>query len=102
MLQLSPHEVHLDKSVKVWWECLKVTYVKCMFCTWQFHFAQVDTSSVQAEEVWTGITYAVAASMIQEVILYILQFLFTTLIKIDKCRACHYFELNGHMGNHLA
>jgi len=27
---------------------------------------QVDTSSLQAEEVWTGITYAVAASMIQE------------------------------------
>ena len=27
---------------------------------------KVDTSSVQAEEVWTGITYAVAASMIQE------------------------------------
>ena len=28
---------------------------------------QVDTSSLQAEEVWTGVTYAVAASMIQEV-----------------------------------
>lgn len=27
---------------------------------------QVDTSSLQAEEVWTGITYAVAAAMIQE------------------------------------
>ena len=28
---------------------------------------QVDTSSLQAEEVWTGVTYAVAATMIQEV-----------------------------------
>ncbi|XP_068685354.1 non-lysosomal glucosylceramidase-like isoform X1 [Montipora capricornis] len=27
---------------------------------------QVDTSSLQAEEVWTGVTYAVAAAMIQE------------------------------------
>ncbi|EDO27312.1 predicted protein, partial [Nematostella vectensis] len=27
---------------------------------------QLDTSSLQAEEVWTGVTYAVAASMIQE------------------------------------
>ncbi|XP_046855881.1 non-lysosomal glucosylceramidase-like isoform X2 [Xenia sp. Carnegie-2017] len=27
---------------------------------------KIDTSSVQAEEVWTGITYAVAAAMIQE------------------------------------
>ncbi|XP_065059561.1 non-lysosomal glucosylceramidase-like [Rhopilema esculentum] len=27
---------------------------------------RVDTSSLQAEEVWTGVTYAVAASMIQE------------------------------------
>lgn len=32
------------------------------------HFFQVDTSSLQAEEVWTGVTYAVAAAMIQEVL----------------------------------
>lgn len=32
----------------------------------KFHL-QIDTSSVQAEEVWTGISYAVAAAMIQEV-----------------------------------
>ena len=30
-------------------------------------FPKVDTSSLQAEEVWTGVTYAVAAAMIQEV-----------------------------------
>ena len=35
--------------------------------TIQFIPQKVDTSSLQAEEVWTGVTYAVAASMIQEV-----------------------------------
>ena len=33
-----------------------------------FMFPKVDTSSLQAEEVWTGVTYAVAAAMIQEVV----------------------------------
>lgn len=37
------------------------------FLTSNFFSPQLDTSSLQAEEVWTGVTYALGASMIQEV-----------------------------------
>eukprot|EP00794_Sanderia_malayensis_P009762 gene9762-10761_t len=37
-----------------------------VFITIKIITITVDTSSLQAEEVWTGVTYAVAASMIQE------------------------------------
>ena len=62
------------------WQCspcqarksvLKPSHDWCCVCSWLVEntlFFQVDTSSLQAEEVWTGVTYAVAASMIQEVL----------------------------------
>jgi len=40
---------------------------------------RVDTISMQSEEVWTGVTYALAATMIQEVFLKFILFLFKNI-----------------------